>query len=141
YESVLTESLAVQKEIIDLHNTIRRAVDPPSSNMLKMSWNNEAAHNARELAKTCDLVQSNALKRRIANTFCGENKHLTLYPITWTDVIGIWHNESKYFTYGVLSLPDGQTVDHYTQNRSEDAARNARMLSEQCALTEDNAKE
>ncbi|XP_059558231.1 cysteine-rich secretory protein 1 [Myotis daubentonii] len=116
YDSVLTDSLAVQKEIIDLHNTIRRAVDPPASNMLKMSWNNEAANNARELAKHCDVVQSNALKRRIANTFCGENMYLTPYPITWTEVIGIWHNESKNFEYGVWSsTEDEQTVDHYTQ--------------------------
>nr|KAF6341090.1 cysteine rich secretory protein 1 [Myotis myotis] len=116
YDSVLTDSLAVQKEIIDLHNTIRRAVVPPASNMLKMSWNNEAANNARELAKHCDVVQSNALKRRIANTFCGENMYLTPYPITWTEVIGIWHNESKNFEYGVWSsAEDEQTVDHYTQ--------------------------
>ncbi|XP_006093311.1 cysteine-rich secretory protein 1 [Myotis lucifugus] len=115
YESVLTWSLSVQKEIIDLHNTIRRTVIPSSSNMLKMSWSNEAARNARQLAKTCDLAQSNALKRRISNTFCGENKHLTPYPITWTDVIGIWHNESEYFAYGIFSSDDEHPVDHYTQ--------------------------
>ncbi|XP_054578310.1 cysteine-rich secretory protein 1 [Eptesicus fuscus] len=116
YDSVLTELLAVQTEIVNLHNALRRAVDPPAANMLKMSWNEEAAQNARELSKYCDVVQSNALKRRITNTFCGENMHLTSYPISWTDVIRIWHNESNYFRYGIWSSTDEEnTVDHYTQ--------------------------
>lgn len=52
----------------------------------------------------------------LSDTFCGENKHLTTYPITWTDVIGIWHNESKYFEYGIWSsIDEDQTIDHYVQ--------------------------
>lgn len=42
--------------------------------------------------------------------------HLTSYPISWTEVIRIWHNESNYFQYGVWSsIDEDKTVDHYTQ--------------------------
>lgn len=51
-----------------------------------------------------------------SDTFCGENKHLTTYLTTWSNVIGIWYNESKYFTHGEWpSEDDDITIDHYTQ--------------------------
>nr|KAF6362700.1 cysteine rich secretory protein 1 [Pipistrellus kuhlii] len=116
YNSLLTELLSVQNEIVDLHNTFRREVDPPASNMLKMSWEEEAAKNARELSKYCEVGQSNALKRRITNTFCGENTYLTSSLISWTDVIQIWYNESYYFQYGDWPKTDEKkSVYHYTQ--------------------------
>ncbi|XP_019483684.1 PREDICTED: cysteine-rich secretory protein 1 [Hipposideros armiger] len=116
YNQVLTQSGTVQREIVTLHNTLRRGVVPSASNMLKMNWNEEAAQNARNLSQYCDLVESNALKRRITNTFCGENKQLTSYLISWSNVIEIWYNESKYFKHGEWPSEDeGKTVDHYTQ--------------------------
>ncbi|XP_019590175.2 cysteine-rich secretory protein 1 [Rhinolophus sinicus] len=116
YDAVRTDSPTVQGEIVNLHNTLRREVVPPARNMLKMSWNKEAAQNANVLSKYCNLAVSNALKRRITNTFCGENKHLTTYLTTWSNVIGIWYNESKYFTHGEWPSEDNDiTVDHYTQ--------------------------
>ncbi|XP_024839494.1 cysteine-rich secretory protein 1 isoform X1 [Bos taurus] len=116
YDTLLTELEAVQEEIVTAHNILRRGVSPPASNMLKMNWSEEAAQNARMLSKDCELVQSNALKRRITNTFCGENMHLTSYPISWSNVIRIWYSESKYFQYGEWTLTDDDvTTDHYTQ--------------------------
>lgn len=42
--------------------------------------------------------------------------HLTTYPISWSSVIKIWYNESKYFKYGEqISTDDGLTIEHYTQ--------------------------
>ncbi|XP_054424778.1 cysteine-rich secretory protein 1 [Pteronotus mesoamericanus] len=116
YGTILTELAVVQEEIVNLHNSFRRRVVPVASNMLKMSWNEEAAENARILSKDCDLAESNALRRRITNTFCGENKHLTSYAISWSDVIGIWYNESKYFRYGFWSpMDEEKTFEHYAQ--------------------------
>ncbi|XP_004424093.2 PREDICTED: cysteine-rich secretory protein 1 [Ceratotherium simum simum] len=116
YNALLTELTTVQEEIVTVHNTLRRGVVPPASNMLKMNWSEEAARNARVSSNQCDLRESNALPRRITNTFCGENKHLTSYPISWSNVIGIWYSESKYFKYGEwISTDDDITIEHYTQ--------------------------
>ncbi|KAM5326214.1 cysteine-rich secretory protein 1 [Glossophaga mutica] len=115
YTTVLTELATVQNEIVTLHNAIRKTVVPEASNMVKMNWNEEAAENARILSKTCDLAKSNALKRRITNTFCGENKYLTPYPISWSDVIQIWYKESETFRYGYWVSVTKDKNDRYIQ--------------------------
>uniref|UniRef100_A0A8D1VPN8 Cysteine rich secretory protein 1 n=1 Tax=Sus scrofa TaxID=9823 RepID=A0A8D1VPN8_PIG len=116
YKTLLTELASVQEEIVTVHNTFRRGVSPPASNMLKMNWSEEAAQNARMLSKDCEFVESNALKRRITNTFCGENRYLTTDPVSWSNVIRIWYSEFKYFKYGEWTLTDDDvTVEHYTQ--------------------------
>ncbi|XP_066108661.1 cysteine-rich secretory protein 1 [Saccopteryx bilineata] len=116
YNEVQTGSTTVQAEIVDLHNSLRREVLPTARNMLKMSWSKEAAHNAGMLTKYCDLIKSNALKRRITNTFCGENLYLTSSLTSWSNVIKIWYNESKYFKYGQWApMDEDKTADHYTQ--------------------------
>ncbi|XP_008580717.1 PREDICTED: cysteine-rich secretory protein 1 [Galeopterus variegatus] len=116
YNKIVTELPAIQEEIVNLHNTLRRGVVPSASNMLKMSWSKEAEQNARIFSRYCDMSESNPLERRLNNTFCGENMHLTSYPFAWTHIIGIWYNESKYFKYGEwTSTDDNITTDHYTQ--------------------------
>jgi hypothetical protein len=52
----------------------------------------------------------------LSDTFCGENLHLESYPISWSNVIEIWYNESRYFTYGEWTSSDDDTrTDRYTQ--------------------------
>ncbi|XP_053769873.1 cysteine-rich secretory protein 1 isoform X2 [Desmodus rotundus] len=116
YSAILTDLATVQDEIVSLHNSIRKTVVPEAGNMLKMSWNEEAAQNARILSKDCDLTESNAVRRRITHTFCGENKHLTSHAISWSYVIQIWYNESKNFRYGYWSpVDDVKNAARYTQ--------------------------
>nr|XP_020026245.1 cysteine-rich secretory protein 1 [Castor canadensis] len=116
YNKLTTEPQAVQEEIVNIHNTFRRNVFPPARNMLKMMWSPEAAENARILARYCDFAHSDPLERRLKNTFCGENLHLESYPISWSNVIEIWYNESRYFTYGEWTSSDDDTrTDRYTQ--------------------------
>ncbi|XP_077018162.1 cysteine-rich secretory protein 1 [Tamandua tetradactyla] len=114
YRTLSTESAKVQEEIVSVHNSFRKKVIPQASNMLKMSWSEHAALNAKNLALQCDPTESNPLERRITSGFCGENLQWTSYPISWSDVIGLWYNESKYFTFGVW-LPKDELTDHYTQ--------------------------
>ncbi|XP_048948560.1 cysteine-rich secretory protein 1 [Canis lupus dingo] len=118
YNTLLTELATVQEEILTVHNTLRRGVVPLASNMLKMNWSEEAAQNARVLSKQCELRESSSLKRRITNTFCGENMHMTTYPISWSNVIKIWYNESKYFKYGEWTPMDSD-IEHYTQHYTQ----------------------
>ncbi|KAM8937852.1 LOW QUALITY PROTEIN: cysteine-rich secretory protein 1 [Lycaon pictus] len=118
YNTLLTELATVQEEILTVHNTLRRGVVPSASNMLKMNWSEEAAQNARVLSKQCELRESSSLKRRITNTFCGENMHMTTYPISWSNVIKIWYNESEYFKYGEWTPMDSD-IEHYTQHYTQ----------------------
>ncbi|KAG3289610.1 cysteine-rich secretory protein 1 [Ictidomys tridecemlineatus] len=116
YTKLDTELTAVQEEIVNIHNAIRRRVVPPARNMLKMKWSEEAAGNARIFSKYCDKTDSNPLERRIKNTFCGENTHWESHPISWSHVIKIWYNESKNFVYGEWTpIDEASRTDHYTQ--------------------------
>ncbi|EDM18666.1 rCG43494 [Rattus norvegicus] len=117
YNQLITESQTEpQEEIVDTHNAFRRNVSPPARNMLKMSWSSAAAENARILARYCDKSDSDSLERRLPNTFCGENMHMENYPSSWSNVIEIWYNESKYFKYGEWpSTDDDIETYHYTQ--------------------------
>ncbi|XP_003505699.1 cysteine-rich secretory protein 1 [Cricetulus griseus] len=117
YNNLVTEfQTKPQEEIVKAHNVLRRTVYPTARNMLKMSWNKAAATNARILARYCDMSDSDPLERRLNETFCGENRHLDHYPHSWTNIIEIWHNESKHFTYGEWpSSDDDFQTNHYTQ--------------------------
>ncbi|KAM7318699.1 hypothetical protein ACRRTK_021811 [Alexandromys fortis] len=117
YNKLITESQTdPQEEIVNAHNAFRRKVSPPAKNMLKMSWSPAAAANARILARYCDTSMSDPLERRLNNTFCGENMHLGRYPYSWSKVVEMWYNESKYFTYGEWpSSDDDFETSHYTQ--------------------------
>ncbi|XP_014443510.1 cysteine-rich secretory protein 1 isoform X2 [Tupaia chinensis] len=116
YNKLVTRLVSIQEEITNLHNDLRRGVDPPASDMQKMSWSEEAAQNARIIASYCDTTKSNPLERRLPLTFCGENMYLSSFPISWTNVIKLWYNESKHFNYGHwTSTDEAITTDHYTQ--------------------------
>ncbi|XP_036912013.1 cysteine-rich secretory protein 1 [Sturnira hondurensis] len=115
YSALLTHLPKVQEEIVSLHNIIRKVTVPEAGNMLKMSWSEEAAQNARLLSRNCDLAKTNAVKRRITHTFCGENKYLAPDTIPWVDVIEIWYNESKHFRYGSWSPLREEKSDNYIQ--------------------------
>ncbi|XP_031996712.1 cysteine-rich secretory protein 1 isoform X1 [Hylobates moloch] len=116
FNKLVTDLPNVQEEIVNIHNALRRRVVPPASNMLKMSWSEEAAQNARIFSKYCDMTDSNPLERRLPNTFCGENMHMTSYPVSWSSVIGVWYSESTSFKHGEWTTTDDDiTTDHYTQ--------------------------
>ncbi|XP_006860680.1 PREDICTED: cysteine-rich secretory protein 1 [Chrysochloris asiatica] len=114
YKTLLTTLPDVQEEIVNVHNSFRRNVTPSASNMLKMSWNEDAAANARTLSSQCNPENSYIPDRRVGEKFCGENILFTYSSIPWSDVIGIWYDESQYFTYGILNRTN-KRIDHYTQ--------------------------
>ncbi|XP_042527812.1 cysteine-rich secretory protein 1 [Dipodomys spectabilis] len=115
YMQLTTATQEVQDEIVNVHNRFRRNVHPPARNMLKMQWSPEAAYNARILAQYCDLAESDPMERRLSNTFCGENVHMEPFPISWSEVIETWYNESRHFKYGEWTMDDDVKTNHYTQ--------------------------
>ncbi|KAM9778236.1 serotriflin-like isoform X2 [Syngnathus typhle] len=111
--TVLTSSTE-QNEIVNKHNTLRRNVSPSASNMLKMSWNREAARNAQNWANTCSMNHSPASYREISTSGCGENLYMSSYKNSWSNAIQAWYDEVKDWRYGVGSV-NGRVVGHFTQ--------------------------
>nr|Q2XXQ5.1 RecName: Full=Cysteine-rich venom protein DIS2; Short=CRVP; AltName: Full=Cysteine-rich secretory protein DIS2; Short=CRISP-DIS2; Flags: Precursor [Dispholidus typus]AAZ75596.1 CRISP-DIS2 [Dispholidus typus] len=106
---------AKQREIVDKHNAFRRSVRPTASNMLRMEWYSEAASNAERWAYRCILDHSPKTSRILNGIKCGENIYMSSIPMTWIDIIKLWHDEYKNFIYGVGANPPGSVIGHYTQ--------------------------
>merc|ERR1712002_1329242 len=68
-DGTILASYSDQSEIVNKHNTLRRGVQPTASNMLKMSWNSEAAVNAQRWANTCSMKHSPESSREISSKF------------------------------------------------------------------------
>nr|Q7ZT98.1 RecName: Full=Cysteine-rich venom protein ophanin; Short=CRVP; AltName: Full=Opharin; Flags: Precursor [Ophiophagus hannah]AAO62996.1 ophanin [Ophiophagus hannah] len=115
FNSESTRRQKKQKEIVDLHNSLRRSVSPTASNMLKMQWYPEAASNAERWASNCNLGHSPDYSRVLEGIECGENIYMSSNPRAWTEIIQLWHDEYKNFVYGVGANPPGSVTGHYTQ--------------------------
>ncbi|XP_057679557.1 cysteine-rich venom protein TEL1-like [Corythoichthys intestinalis] len=111
--SIATSS-SDQNEIVNKHNTLRRNVKPTASNMLKMSWNSEAAANAQRWANTCSMNHSTSSQRIISTSGCGENLYMASNKNSWSDAIQSWYDEVNDWRYGVGSV-NGKEVGHFTQ--------------------------
>nr|XP_037862087.1 cysteine-rich secretory protein 3 [Chlorocebus sabaeus] len=114
FTALLTTQTQVQREIVNKHNELRRAVSPPASNMLKMEWNKEAAANAQKWAKQCNYRHSNP-KDRKTSLKCGENLYMSSAPNSWSQAIQSWFDEYKDFDFGVGPKTPSAVVGHYTQ--------------------------
>ncbi|XP_062406278.1 cysteine-rich venom protein-like [Sardina pilchardus] len=105
---------AVQEDIVNKHNELRRSVNPTASNMLKMSWNSEVAANAQKWADSCKQRHSTSSERRISTGGCGENLFYSSAPLSWDDSIQAWFGENRHYKYGEGPIGNA-TVGHYTQ--------------------------
>nr|ADJ51057.1 cysteine rich secretory protein isoform 2 [Cerberus rynchops] len=104
-----------QTEIVDMHNSFRRSVNPTARNMLKMEWYPEAADNAERWAYQCIYDHSANYERVIGGIQCGENIYKSSNPRAWSEMIQDWYDEYKNFVYGVGANPPGSMIGHYTQ--------------------------
>nr|XP_012616355.1 cysteine-rich secretory protein 2-like [Microcebus murinus] len=114
FTALLTTETQVQREIVNKHNELRKAVSPPASNMLKMEWNREASANAQKWANKCTLQHSDPEERK-TTTKCGENLYMSSDPTSWSTAIQSWYDESLDFEYGVGQRNPEKVVGHYTQ--------------------------
>uniref|UniRef100_A0A452I942 ShKT domain-containing protein n=1 Tax=Gopherus agassizii TaxID=38772 RepID=A0A452I942_9SAUR len=112
-DSLPTDNINQQKEIVDKHNALRRQVIPTASNMLRMEWSPAAAKNAKSWANNCTLSHSPPNKRRTMN--CGENLYMSTAPNSWSNAIQTWYNEVGHFMYGNGSTIPNAMIGHYTQ--------------------------
>ncbi|KAM4040469.1 cysteine-rich venom protein-like [Anomaloglossus baeobatrachus] len=104
---------AIQNEILDVHNAYRRTAVPCAKNMLKLTWNSDAAKLADNWAKQCKEGHSDANSRRIKNLRCGENTFMCKYKVPWTTVVNSWHSEGGDYKYG-FGPTSNVEIGHYT---------------------------
>ncbi|XP_063078318.1 cysteine-rich venom protein-like [Engraulis encrasicolus] len=109
-----TDIVAVQQDIVNKHNELRRSVTPTASNMLRMSWNSETAANALKWANSCAEHHSTPDERQISTGACGENLFYSSAPLSWDAVLQAWFNEDANYQYGTGPIGTA-TVGHYTQ--------------------------
>ncbi|NXA52587.1 CRIS2 protein, partial [Nothocercus julius] len=113
-DTLSTSNADQQKLIVDKHNELRRGVNPPASNMLKMEWSPETARNADVWAHHCTFQHSPPEMRK-TNVSCGENLFMSSVPFSWPDVVQAWYDEEKDFKYGIGKTSPDAVVGHYTQ--------------------------
>lgn len=113
-KDICTENKAVQNVIVNLHNQLRKNVQPPASDMLLMTWSDEVAANAQAWVDKCILAHGEARTRMLNGYELGENLFYSSTPFSWRAVISDWYNEVQNYQY-----PSGSTnrrsIGHYTQ--------------------------
>ncbi|XP_054832602.1 serotriflin-like [Eublepharis macularius] len=116
FSALATDLPNTQEEIVAKHNDLRRHVEPPASNMLKMEWNVTAANNAKSWANECIYTHSPQSKRTIENNvICGENLFYSSVPKTWSEAIQAWFDEKADYIYGHGPKKENAVIGHYTQ--------------------------
>uniref|UniRef100_A0A3B5K6P7 Cysteine-rich venom protein ophanin-like n=1 Tax=Takifugu rubripes TaxID=31033 RepID=A0A3B5K6P7_TAKRU len=111
---ICTDNTSVQAEIVDMHNSLRRAVQPAASDMLKMSYDGAVAASAQAWVSKCLLKHGPPTSRVINGYEMGENLFYSSSPFSWTTVISSWHSEAANFLYPNVSV-NGASTGHYTQ--------------------------
>nr|ADK39232.1 CRiSP-Vtri1 [Varanus tristis] len=115
-DDLMTTNPEIQNEIINKHNDLRRTVDPPAKNMLKMSWDNTIAESAERAALRCNYKEHTPISgRTIGGVLCGENYFMSSNPRTWSSGIQSWFDERNDFKIGFGPTTPGAKVGHYTQ--------------------------
>ncbi|XP_053128797.1 cysteine-rich venom protein 2-like [Hemicordylus capensis] len=104
-----------KKDIVDTFNTLRRSVNPTASNMLKMSWSEEASETAKKWAGNCQLRQSPVEERTINGSVCGESISQAAIPKSWEEIIAKWHSTVSHFKYGIGATDPKKNIYTYTQ--------------------------
>ncbi|KAJ7332932.1 hypothetical protein JRQ81_015112 [Phrynocephalus forsythii] len=98
-----------KKLIVDLHNQYRSKVDPPASDMLKMSWDPALEAFAKDYATKCIWEHNKERGRR------GENLFAMSGDLDVTAIVENWHDEYQYYNISTLACQEGQMCGHYTQ--------------------------
>ncbi|CAG0891560.1 unnamed protein product [Darwinula stevensoni] len=111
-----TDLHRVRKRILSYHNYYRSSVKPQASNMLRMTWMDDAAKAAQKWAESCQLLTHDSIKGRWTRQFgsCGQNIFISTHKVPWVFAVKTWFLEKQNFTYG---SPDNELplVGHYTQ--------------------------
>ncbi|CAF0845819.1 unnamed protein product [Brachionus calyciflorus] len=118
------------KEILDLHNNERAIVNPTAADMKVLTWDNDLARLAMNLAMTGEFGHDCGNCRRVLSKkdiYNGQNLYAswgsTFKEVdTWKSAVTAWIQEKKDWIYDIGSK-NGQVVGHYTQVVNSGARR------------------
>ncbi|GLG96065.1 hypothetical protein R5R35_002610 [Gryllus longicercus] len=113
---LVTTHREVQRKIVNYHNFFRSQVEPPASNMLRMTWHKGAARAAQKWAEKCQLLTHDDVTGRWVHNFgsCGQNIFISTQQVPWLFAIRMWNEERHNFSYGAHNN-NIYVVGHYTQ--------------------------
>lgn len=111
---------AVQQQLVDMHNAVRAAVNPPNGPIPPLVWDDEVAAVAQAYVDTCPGLAHNTNRYLPSagsgfGALMGEN----LAASSGLDVIQTgmngWSSEQQYFDHGSRTCQPGAICGHYTQ--------------------------
>ncbi|NXA42803.1 GLIP1 protein, partial [Eudromia elegans] len=106
------------RDCVTTHNDFRSKVNPPASNMLRMSWDPALAKTAKAWAKKCQFKHNIYLKKpgKVHPTFTPVGENIWTGTATFFSVDGAlsdWFNEIQSYDFNTNSCSD--QCGHYTQ--------------------------
>ncbi|XP_054845002.1 glioma pathogenesis-related protein 1-like [Eublepharis macularius] len=106
------------EECVRVHNNFRSNVDPPASNMKRMSWDYALAKTANAWAKMCQFEHNAELKipRKVHPNFTAVGENIwtgSLGHFNVTSALVSWYNEIRYYNYATQKC--SHVCGHYTQ--------------------------
>ncbi|XP_026555177.1 glioma pathogenesis-related protein 1 isoform X1 [Pseudonaja textilis] len=106
------------EECVRVHNRFRSNVDPPASNMKRMSWDHDLAKTALGWANMCQFNHNPDLrspgKAHPNFTVVGENIWTgSIWYFNVTSALTNWYNEVQYYNYATQHCK--HVCGHYTQ--------------------------
>jgi len=108
-----------QKQGVDEQNRRRSQVQPPATNMLKLSFNKELADFAQNYSRQC-IYEHNPKYNTKSFSGIGENLYLsTKIRSNLFDALNqgikLWFDENKYYNFTAKKCLPGKVCGHYTE--------------------------
>ena len=115
-----TMTRAQHQYYVDKHNEERSKVEPPATNMLRMSFDQDLADFAERYSRRCRYEHNPVKKVNNEFTEVGEDLYFsTSIRQNFTEVfriaIELWCDEAKYYSYNTSLCTNNHVCGHYTQ--------------------------
>ena len=100
----LSLSMTQSQLLLDLHNSLRSSVTPPSSNMQGLYWDNDLALAAANIAASCPTPTSSSTTATSTNIayippFAADGTQGTTAQLPITNAVTAWTAPAPYYNY------------------------------------------
>ena len=97
--------------LLDLHNSLRSTVTPPSANMRGLYWDNNLATSAANLAATCPPATSVSDSSSSTNVayippFAADGTQGTIAQLPITNAVSAWTAPAAYYSFNANTCRD-----------------------------------
>ncbi|XP_021059931.1 GLIPR1-like protein 1 [Mus pahari] len=105
------------KAFLDIHNELRRKVQPPAADMNQLFWDQQLAKIAKAWSRECKFSHNPCTSKQHGclrdYDFIGENIYLGGIETQPENVVINWHNESRNYNFDLNTC--SKVCGHYTQ--------------------------